>query len=605
MRVFSRLCLTSSIFFAFILPGYAQPADDILTTSAEQFKSLLANANHVVRNAAGILPFSGLDTMQLNLFSFDGPQDEIFRRGLSRYTRIGSHDLASAVSRGHPGIVVLGGKPPSEEDQHLIRKLMHLNLAVVVVASLDIFEYMPEAHDAPAVIHAFSDDPLAWDVLSQQLFGALPLPASSIRDASGNQLNKVTPLAGGMRLAFAPPKIAGVINSALHPEIDKIIREGLDSNAFPGCQVLAATNGQVFFHKVYGHHTYSRAQAVKHDDIYDLASITKASTATPALIRLYGEGVFDLDADLKTYVPSFRKSNKAELTWREILAHNARLKAWIPYWRSTKKKNGKFKGRTFKPDSSSTYPIRITDQLYLHKHYKEKKIYKAIRKSPLNDEAGYLYSGLSFYLYPEIIENLTQTDVETYLKQTFYHKLGAYTMTYNPMRYFSRSRIIPTERDTFFRMEQIHGTVHDEGAIMMGGVSCNAGLFANAVDLAKLWQMLLNSGSYGGDRYLEVDAVQEFTRCQRCDQGNRRGLGFDKPPLPSEAGTSSVAASTSPMSFGHSGYTGTMVWADPEKDLLFIFLSNRVHPTRLNRKLYTMQIRQRIQQVLYDSLPQK
>ena len=406
-------------------------------------------------------------------------------------------------------------------------------------------------------------------------------------------------LPGNLRLGYAPPEAQGLDGKVLEG-ISSIAQSAIDSGAFPGCQVLVVKDQKVVFHQAWGYHTYDQKQKVQLDDIYDFASLTKVTSALPALMKLQGEGKLVLEDPLKKYFPKFKNSNKADLSIRAILAHNAKLKPWIPYWRSTLKKNGKFKWRTFNKHKSRRYPIEISDELYLHYKYK-KRIYKAIKKSPLNEEPGYVYSGLIFYLWPEIVSDMVGEDFETYLKKTFYEPLGASTITYNPKDHFPLDRIIPTENDTFFRKVQIHGKVHDEGAVMMAGVSANAGLFADANDLAKLMQMYLNGGTYGGQRFIEESAVKEFTRCQYCDEGNRRGLGFDKPLIEYDAQASSVAKDASAASFGHSGYTGTFAWVDPEYKLIYIFFSNRVYPTRGNRKIYELNVRPRIHQLIYDS----
>ncbi|MCB0587575.1 MAG: serine hydrolase, partial [Phaeodactylibacter sp.] len=422
---------------------------------------------------------------------------------------------------------------------------------------------------------------------------------------------------GGLRLSYTPPGYAGMDAQLLEDSIKAIVEEGIRKGAFPGAQVLVAKDGNVVYHKAFGYHTYDSLQAVATTDIYDLASVTKVSSALAALMRLHGQGKFDLDAPLERYFTAFRSSNKNQISYRSMLAHNARLRPWIPYWKGTLRGNARYPWRkrwddsrindyrfrwcTFRTDSSRRYPIYVTDSLWLHRNYK-KKIYKAIRKSPLNKEPGYVYSGLLFYLLPEIVENLTGEDYERYLKETFYHPLGAYTITYNPLRFFPLQRIVPTERDTFFRMVQIHGRVHDEGAAMMAGVSSNAGLFASANDLAKLMSMYLNYGSYGGEQFIAESTVREFTRCQYCEEGNRRGLGFDKPMIEYDPEKSSVAEAASPDSFGHSGYTGTFTWADPENGLLYVFMSNRVYPTRNNPKIYELNIRPRIHKVLYEAI---
>lgn len=239
--------------------------------------------------------------------------------------------------------------------------------------------------------------------------------------------------------------------------------------------------------------------------------------------------------------------------------------------------------------------------MWLHRKY-QKKIFKAIKKSPLEEEKKYLYSGLTFYLLPTIVEKISGEEFIPYVDNNFYNPLGATTLTYRPFEKFPLNRIVPTENDYLFRHLPIHGTVHDEGAIMMDGVSANAGLFANANDLAKLFQMYLNMGEYGGHRYIQEETMKEFTRYQFPENDNRRGLGFDKPALEYKGDSSNTAKDASKASFGHTGFTGTFAWVDPEHDLLYIFLSNRVSPTRDNTRLYQLNTRTNIQQVLYDSI---
>ena len=445
----------------------------------------------------------------------------------------------------------------------------------------------------PTVIHAKNENVWTSVLVGQGIFGGVSL--ADISPKNQNQNQRTT------RLGYAPPEAVDMDGKYLHHKIDSIAQATIDFGAFPGMQVLVAKSGKVVFHKAYGFHTYQKKTPVSLTDVYDFASLSKITTALPALMKLNGEGKFDVDEPFKTYFPKFKKSNKSELTYREILAHQAGLQPWIPYWKSTVKKNGKFKRRTFKSKSSKRYDVPISDNLYLHRKYK-KRMYKAICKSPVSAEKVYKYSGLAFYLFPEIVSELTKTDFETYLKQNIYEPIGATTLTYNPKRFFPLAQIVPTERDTFFRKIQIHGTVHDEGAIMMGGVSANAGLFGSANDLAKLMQMYLNGGTYAGQRIIAESSLQEFTKVQFPENDNRRGLGFDKPLLEYDFAKSSVAQSASPSSYGHSGYTGTFVWVDPAEDLIYIFFSNRVYPTRNNRKIYETNVRPNIHQVIYDAI---
>lgn len=403
-----------------------------------------------------------------------------------------------------------------------------------------------------------------------------------------------------LSLTYVSPSEVGVDSVKLYEGINEIIQKSLDSMAFPGCQILLARDNQVFFHQSYGYHTYETSQAVGNDDIYDLASVTKVMASTLALMKLYEDGYLDLDKTLGDYFAFLRNSDKARLSLRKVLAHQSRLRSWIPYYKESQRKNGKYKWRTIAEDSSRSYPYRIPgSDLFLHKDFFEKRLLKMIRKSDLYEEEAYVYSGLSFYLFPMLVEQLSGQKFEEYLKTNFYEPIGATTMCFEPLKYYHKDRIVPTELDSFFRMKQIHGTVHDEGAAVMLGVSGNAGLFSNSFDLAKVAQMLQNYGVYGDMRYLEESTVKEFTRYQYAQLDNRRGLGFDKPLLEYQPEKSSVARLASPLSFGHSGYTGTLVWADPGTGILFIFLSNRVYPTRENRKLYQLNVRPSIHDLVY------
>ena len=378
----------------------------------------------------------------------------------------------------------------------------------------------------------------------------------------------------------------------LNNGIDQIMTRAIDSMAFPGAQVLIAKGGVVFYQKAFGYHTYAKENEVQLTDLYDLASVTKTTASTLALMKLYDLGLFDPDKTFGYYFPKIARGKKKNLIMRDVLAHQAGLKAWIPYWSVSQRKNGKYKNKTVSKDSSANYPYRISEiGLFMHKDFIEKKIYKLIKKSKVSDDKKYVYSGLTFYLIPDLVQRLTGKSFDQFLYDEFYIPLNANTLRFNAGESFPMERIVPTEVDTFFRMETLHGVVHDEGAAMMLGVSGNAGLFSNAMDLAKVYQMMLNGGEMGGRQYLQAETIKEFTDCQFCEVGNRRGLGFDKPLVEYNAGLSSVAKDASPDSFGHSGYTGTLVWADPANDLLFVFLSNRVYPTRNNSKIYQLNVR--------------
>lgn len=434
----------------------------------------------------------------------------------------------------------------------------------------------------------------AWAVAFPQQNGVQPIEEA-------NRTNEPKTSTG--KLISTNPANVGIDALALESGIRSIILEALDSGAFPGCQILLAKGGRVFYEESFGYHTYDSLKPVKNTDIYDLASVTKTTAATLSLMKLYDQGLFDPNQTFGHYFPDIAKGKKKKLVMRDVLAHQAGLRAWIPYYSESQKKNGKYRKKTVSSDSSANYPYRISESgLFLHKDYRAKKIYRMIKKSKVSKNKNYLYSGLSFYLYPELVERISGKSFDQFLADEFYQPLGAETVVFNAGKQFELDRIVPTEVDSFFRMQTLHGVVHDEGAAMMLGVSGNAGLFANARDLAKVYQMLLNEGTYDGKQYLKPATVKEFTRCQFCETGNKRGMGFDKPLIEYDPVRSSVAEGVSPESYGHSGYTGTLVWADPANDLLFVFLSNRVHPTRNNRKIYSLNIRPRIHNLVYDLL---
>jgi len=407
----------------------------------------------------------------------------------------------------------------------------------------------------------------------------------------------------GPSLKMGSPDDAGIDSASLYSGIDKIIIEAIDSAAFPGCVILLVKDGMVFYEQAFGFHTYDSIHPVVVTDIYDLASVTKTTAATLSLMKLRDEGLFHIDASFGETFPAFTRSNKADLSMRDVLAHQSGLRAWIPYWSESQRKNGSWKAGTVSEDSSRRFNYRLSEaDLFLNRKFRDKKIYRMIRKSEVSEQKEYVYSGLTFYLIPEYVERMTAQPFDDFLTSRFYKPLGAETLGFNAGEKFPLSRIVPTEVDTFFRMDTLHGIVHDEGAAMMRGVSGNAGLFSNARDLAKVYQMLLNGGTYHYRRFLTEETIHEFTRCQFCNSGNRRGLGFDKPLVEYDSLRSSIARDASEASFGHSGYTGTLVWADPANDLLFIFLSNRVYPTRNNSKIYRLNVRPRIHNLVYELL---
>ncbi|MET2984714.1 serine hydrolase domain-containing protein [Aureibaculum conchae] len=406
------------------------------------------------------------------------------------------------------------------------------------------------------------------------------------------------------KLTYANPSDVGLDSTFIYHKVDSIITLGIQNHAFPGAQVLVAKESKIIFHQAYGFHTYDSIQKVGLDDIYDLASVTKITAALPALMKLVDEGKLDLDEPFSNYWKRWRHvKDKKELTLREILAHQAGLKPYIVFLNEVIKKNGKIKKRFVKQKPTKHFSNQAYKGLYIKNKF-NRKMYRMANRSKVTKEKKYRYSGLTFLIYPELIQQISGQSFENYLTDNFYKPLGANTMGFTPKKKNYKNKIVPTEYDSIFRKELTHGWVHDENASLLGGVSGNAGLFATATDLAKMMQMYMNYGVYNGKRYFSEATVKEFIKIQYPNNDNRRGLGFDKPSIGNDTLSLKDAypsPEVSAESFGHSGFTGTFVWADPKEKLVYIFLSNRVHPTRNNRGIYTFNIRSAIQQVFYQA----
>ncbi len=408
-------------------------------------------------------------------------------------------------------------------------------------------------------------------------------------------------------LVYGTPEDVGLDATQIQTKVDSIMTLGIAKKAFPGAQLLVAKNGKIIFHKAYGYHTYDSIQNVALNDIYDLASVTKIAGALPAIMKLYDEGKLDLDTPFSSYwKPWKRHADKKDLTLREILSHQAGLNPYIVFLNDVMRRD-KLKKRFLRHKPSKRFSYQVYDSLYVNKHFK-KKIYRKIKRSKISNDKVYKYSGLSFLIYPGLIENITGESYEAYLQDNFYRPLGLFTLGFNPRSKNFKNVIVPTEVDTIFRKTLTRGWVHDENAALLGGFSGNAGLFGTANDLAILMQMYMQKGIYDNKRYLKESTINEFIKIQYPDNDNRRGLGFDKPLIGNDTLSitkSYPAPQVSPESFGHAGFTGTFVWADPKEQLVFIFLSNRVYPSRTHRNIYNLNIRPALQQVFYTTLKTK
>ncbi len=377
--------------------------------------------------------------------------------------------------------------------------------------------------------------------------------------------------------------------------IDSIINKAIKDTVFPGCQILAAKNGQVFYYKSFGFHTYdSSSKRVENSDIYDLASITKIASSTAALMKLQSEGLINVDSTLANYVKDIVDSTDyAKLKLKEMLCHQAGLVSWIPFYIKTMNK-GTHKPEFYATTKSDKYNWRVAENLYITSSYRD-TIFKRIVTTKLGTKK-YLYSDLGYYFMNEIIQRISKKTQDVYMDENFYKPLGLSNIGYKPREKWDVSRIPPTENDKTFRKQLIHADVHDQGSAMMNGIAGHAGLFSNANDLAVMMQLFLQYGEYGGERYFSEETGKLFTSSPyyKTSTKNRRGIGFDKAVQGGGDGPTCIGCSSS-KSFGHSGFTGTITWADPENGFVYVFLSNRVYTDAENRKIIKEGIRSKIQ----------
>ena len=481
--------------------------------------------------------------------------------------------------------------------------------------------------DLAGLMVAYEDNPVTERLVPQLLFGGmdarakLPVSAGIYKPGDGLATENIS------RLRYALPGSVGMDPEILR-RIDTIVWEAIEQKAIPGCEILVARNGAVIFLKAYGYHTYAKKRPVNIRDLYDVASVTKIVSTLPALMTLVDRGLLDPGERLGKYLPYLDTCDKGDLVIQEILTHQSGLYPWIPFYYSTLEtmdpdepltstrisghypfmlsnhvflnKNLAYRDGAYSSEFSEQYCYPVAEHMYLNRDYRD-TIFRKIIASELFEEKEYRYSDLGYYFFQQMVEEMTNTALYPYVYHSFYHKIGANYTGYFPLQRFSREMIVPTENDVYFRRQLLQGYVHDPGAAMMGGVAGHAGVFSNANDLAKIMQMYLNKGRYGGEQYISGATIERFNSCPFLEQENRRALGFDKPePDPEKIGPTCDSASLA--SYGHTGFTGTMAWADPENETIYIFLSNRIYPDQYNMKLIDMNIRTRIQQVIYDAI---
>ena len=443
------------------------------------------------------------------------------------------------------------------------------------------------------IIWAKENHYLAQNRVAQLIFGATATEGKLIKDLGIFKIGDGIKTLSNGRLKFGIPEDFGISAVKLN-QIDKIALEGISSGAYPGCQVVVAVKGSIIYQKSFGEQT-KNGEKVKDTDLYDIASITKIAASTLLTMHLIDKGLVDIDKNLGYYIPEVTGNGPyAQINIREMLAHQAGLTPFIKFYSKTLV-NGNLNPSIYAKEKKDGFDLKVADGIYMRNDYVD-TIYKQIINTPLGTKK-YVYSDLCFYFIQKINEKIIQKKQNDYLLSQIYQPMGLRYLRYLPLNFFEKSKITPTENDKTFRKQLIHGYVHDPGAAMLGGVAGHAGLFSNAADLASIMQLFLNKGEYAGMKFFSEKTINDFTRAQF--PGNKRGAGFDRPNA-SGGGTCDELASS--VSFGHSGFTGTLAWADPKDDVIVVFLSNRVNPDQENKKLVDMGIRTRIQHLVYEAV---
>ncbi|UCS94221.1 serine hydrolase [Echinicola marina] len=488
-----------------------------------------------------------------------------------------------------------------ESDMFFIKKLSeHYNVVTVLFGNAYAAKYMD---DLPNVLIAYEENDYTEMLAPQILFGAravdgmLPATVSDKLKAGASVSYEALD-----RLAYSSPESVGMDSKVLN-KIDNIVDRAIARKSTPGACVLVAKDGKVVFEKAYGHLDYNHSAEVTTETIYDLASITKVMATTQSVMFLSSRGLLDLDQPLSLYLPELKGSNKADMNIKDVLMHEAGLQPWIPFYSKTMS-GGKWNPDFYSATKKPGFGIKVAKDMYAMDAMPDTLmkwvVESDLRRIPYGKKKyDYKYSDLGMYLLQRLVEGMIHQPMNEFLEQNFYQPLGLNTLTYLPLEKFDTDRIAPTENDRLFRKQLVRGYVHDPGAAMMGGVAGHAGLFGTAHDLAVMMQMLLQGGEYGKVNLLDANTVKVFT--QRQSTQSRRALGWDRPdPEPGKGASAGKLASKT--SFGHTGFTGTAVWADPEEDLIYVFLSNRVNPDASNNSLLKYDVRTDIHDIIYQSM---
>lgn len=574
---------------------------------------LFENAITVLKNKETLLPIKNLENEKIAYVKLGDDSNEPFLGTLQKYaevTEISNQNLDSLLLQLKPFTTVIVGYHKADgawkNHDFKLSELAKLDsIAKYNKVILDIFAkpyaILPiKKFDAfQALVISYQNTDVSQIVSAELIFGAIEakgkLPVSIKKDyqiGDGLTTEKIN------RLGFSTPENTGM-SSQILTNIDRIAMKAINQKMTPGIQVLVARRGKVIYQKSFGYHTYDKSTKVSNTDIYDVASLTKIVSTLPNIMQLYDQDKIDMQTKLGNMLPVFKDSDKKAIHFKELLSHYARLQPWIPFYKATLDSAHMPSEKYYRKTVDPNFSIQVAENLYIRNDYHD-TIMQAIADSKLLHKKEYKYSDFTFIILKEYLEKTTGQTLDNLSYNNFYKSLGMNYTMYNPLIKYDMSLIVPTEIDTYFRRQIIQGYVHDMGAAMEGGVGGHAGIFSNAMDIAKIMQLYLQKGNYGKREYFSEKTFNDFNTCYFCKEGNRRGIGFDKPQQAGKQGP--VCGCVSLTSFGHTGFTGTMAWADPETEIVYIFLSNRTYPNEGANALSKANIREDIQQVIQDAI---
>ncbi|CAM1335153.1 glycoside hydrolase family 3 N-terminal domain-containing protein [Tenacibaculum aestuariivivum] len=589
--------------------GINSPYDEVL------HRKLIKNAITVVKNKDTILPIKNLKDKKIAYVSLGDDNSTPFVTMLKNYTNVevvSGENIAVLLQKlTKYNLVIVGfhksNKNPWKGYEFTKKNLIWLDeIAKKNKVILDVFANpysllkVNSFKNIEAILVSYQNSVLSQELSAQALFGAFDLKGKLPVSINENYKEGTGVFVKGINvLQYTIPEEAGVSSEKLSI-IDKRIDTILMKKMAPGGQIFVAKNGKVIYNKSFGYHTFLKTKAVKNSDLYDLASLTKILASLPMIMKAEEEKKISLYSNLGDVLPRFKGSNKDTVLLKEVLSHYGRLRSWIPFYLNTKdEKTGRNSTQYYRKKRTGDFNVEVAKNLYLKNSYKD-SIYKYIVDAKQRKKAGYKYSDLGYYMFKEIIELKYGKPLNKLVDDFFYSSLGANRTTYLPLKKFNKSEIVPTELDDYYRNQLVHGYVHDMGAAMIGGVGGHAGLFSNANDVAKIMQLFLQGGSYGGKKYLDSETIDKFNKRHYENRKVRRGLGFDKPQLNPKI--KATCGCVSDKSFGHSGFTGTYAWVDPATDIVYVFLSNRIYPTMRNRGLIKSNIRTKIQEDIQNAI---